>query len=354
MAASSVDDGYNSPSASYGLGGRHGHWVLLGFREVTNEKCGLVVGLKACLDYFTHNAIMKEKGSSVPKGGQVTLAGANVKNKVAVHVVVHHCFNSGCPICYDAYAIREAGKAEQRLEKAEMRFSGKAEHYILSYAPNSPENRLLDSEGDHKKYFKRVLECLKARGIVGGLVVFHGFRFDKVYRHWFWSPHAHILGFRRGGYDCRSCEKVGYACVAVCEKCHGFEAVTRRCYERDKAIVKVAVDREGESRERDSLFATVLYELRHSTIRDDAKRAHPCFWFGTVSYRKFKVIIEKRKPCVCPICGGELEWVVFVGRGHIETDVCSLEFKRNFITEMFDSDGEERFLKRPSGSYGER
>ena len=45
-------------------------------------------------------------------------------------------------------------------------------------------------------------------------------------------------------------------------------------------------------------------------------------------------------------------WGVFVGKGHIETDPCHRDYKRNWIDDMFDDGDEPRFLERPSVSYG--
>ena len=52
----------------------------------------------------------------------------------------------------------------------------------------------------------KVVKILKSRGVIGGCLIFHGFRYNNV-RLWYWSPHFHVLGFVLGGYSrCRNCK----------------------------------------------------------------------------------------------------------------------------------------------------
>jgi hypothetical protein len=62
---------------------------------------------------------------------------------------------------------------------------------------------------------EKVKTALAVRGVVGGVLIFHGFRYNL--RHsWYWSPHFHVLGVISGGYGCRGCKK---GCVG----CGGFD-----------------------------------------------------------------------------------------------------------------------------------
>ena len=131
---------------------------------------------------------------------------------------------------------------------------------------------------------KFILKALSVRGIFGGGMIFHGFRWNKWRKFWYWSPHFHVLGFVKGGYArCRAC--VDKKCEGRNKeflRCDGFEARTRRCFETDGVIVKVAEDRFGVKAERKSIFDTAQYQLSHACIRTDSKRAHAVFWFGVV------------------------------------------------------------------------
>jgi hypothetical protein len=353
----SRSDVYNSPCASVGsIGGRHGNLMLVGHGVPTNSSCGDLVGIKVCLDWEAHDKILGTSGSrwSFKIGGKIDFEGGAGGKKAYVHVVNHSCNNFACPICYRSACYREADKAEQRLKELEKKFKLKVEHIISSFAPNSPENKLLD-EGVNgmKKYRKKILECLKARGWLGGVHALHGFRYNAREKTWFYGAHVHSLGVIAGGYTCRNCPKLGIASKEVCHGCGGFEEVTRKLYETDKCIVKIAEDREGQRKERVSIFSTLSYELSHATIRNDVKRATPCWYSGVCSYRKLKVIIVK-KGNVCPICGGKLEWCAYVGSEHLETDPSKLEYRSNLLTDCFDSGGEPRFLKKPTESFIKR
>jgi hypothetical protein len=143
-------------------------------------------------------------------------------------------------------------------------------------------------------------------------------------------------------------------------RCDGFESVTRRCFEADGVIVKVAEDRYGVKAERRSIFDTAQYQLSHASIRTDAKRANAVFWFGTVSYRRFHFKVEKRK-VLCPICESELVKVRFVGAlgldnfGHqcFVTNRSSPLFKREFLSDLADVKGCPLWVE-DSVSYGGR
>ena len=150
----------------------------------------------------------------------------------------------------------------------------------------------------------KAVKILNSRGIIGGVLIFHGFRYRAfdVYKNsiqnmseCYWSPHFHCIGFILGGYaQCRKCPKFEAKSVITCAGCNGFEARTRRLFEKDGYIVKV----KGE---RKTIMGTAWYQLNHASVKRNVARFHVATWFGTCSYRKLKVTIEKRKE-LCPIC----------------------------------------------------
>jgi hypothetical protein len=303
---------------------------VVGNGSVTNAKCGTFSTYSGCLRGDLHEG--------------VKLNGEDCSGKGFFRVVLNSCHKPSCPICYESWGGREAHKIEGRLLEAEKQY-GKVEHIIASVP--------LERYGLSFDALRALtLEALRVRGVVGGAMIFHGFRWNKERKFWYWSPHVHVLGFIKGGYTCRGCVK------QFCSSCCGFEGHTRRCFESDGFIVKVAQDRYGVKAERKSVFDTALYQLSHASIRTDVKRAHAVFWFGVVSYRRFHFKVEKRRVC-CPICDNELVRVRYVGKLGLDTfsnqcfvtNRCSPLFKREFLSDLFDVNGRALWVE-DSVSYG--
>ena len=254
--------------------GSYGNFRLVGHGKVTNEYCGQYRSMYACSRVELHN--------------RRTLDGANFKGKVYFKPVFYSCDKPSCPKCYKfGWAVREARSIEDRSKEASKRF-GLVEHIVVSVPP---EEYGLSYEGMRRK----IRKVLESRGIIGGVLIFHAFRYD-LNKHWFWSPHFHCLGFIFGGFSrCRNCKKEGrYRCY----DCDGFKGKQVRGYREDRYIVKVLSKRK-------SVYHTAWYQLHHSSIDISKKRFHVATWFGVVSYRKFKFTAERRK-ALCPICGHEL------------------------------------------------
>lgn len=292
-----------------------GHdWGTLGARQmvghgsVTNDNCGTYRGRYGCLHTELHEL-------------PLMLDGKKWKGQVYHHPVFYSCHKPSCPVCFRSWAFREAGEIDTRLAEASKRF-GLVEHIIASVPLSSYG---LSDEGLRAKTVK----ALAVRGIVGGCLIFHGFRYKET-RGWYWSPHFHVLGFIKGGYKCRSCVK------QLCSSCCGFEAHTRRCFEKDGFIVKIAEDRYGVKGVRGSVSETAKYQLSHASIRTDVKRPHAVFWYGVCSYRKLKVKVEKRKAS-CPCCGRELIRLRYFGMKRFVLDRDS----PYFVYESFDDLEEE-------------
>jgi hypothetical protein len=258
--------------------GRHGGFSLVGNGNVTNSRCGTFASHWGCVRVELHD--------------KVTLDGQNHKGKVYVQKVFNSCDKPSCPVCYrKGWAVREAGRIEVRLKEAAKRF-GQIEHIICSVP-------VKDYGLDLRRLRKKVIEILSSCGVVGGCVIFHGFRYRRT-KGWYWNVHFHILGFVLGGYSrCRHC--TGGNCYA----CSGVEGRLYKVYQDSGYIVRV-LD------ERRSIGGTAWYQLNHATVKVDARRFRVATWFGVCSYRKLKVSPELRRR-FCPICLHDLERLLYFG-----------------------------------------
>lgn len=161
-------------------------WRIVGNGKVTNENCGKFRGFRGCIRTDLHDV--------------VTLAGESYHGKAYVCVKHFSCFKPDCPVCYLSWALREAKAIAGRLDG--LRKFGLAEHIVVSVP-------LKDYGLGFEKLRAKVVKVCKDRGIKGGVMIFHGFRYD-VRRHWCWSPHFHVLDFVEGGvHGCRECQAVG-------------------------------------------------------------------------------------------------------------------------------------------------
>jgi len=300
--------------------GSYGDFQLVGHGEQTNVHCGVFRRFKGCVRVDLHNII--------------TLEGANHKGKVFTRKVRHYCNKPSCPICFKSgWAVREAGNIEARLNEASKRF-GLVEHIVASVP-------VRDYGLKFKNLRKRVIKVLAKRGVIGGALIFHGFRYN-LQKHWYWSPHFHVLGFVLGGYSrCRNCRDQNCLGNRNFDRCDGFEARTRKFFEEDGYIVKVLGKRK-------TVFGTAWYQLNHSSIDTTKKRFHVATWFGVCSYRKMKVTVEKRK-ALCPICQHELVDLRYFGNKQL----CMHE-RDSF--EDLEEDGRVVWVeyepkRRSSGSY---
>ena len=253
--------------------GSYGDFRLVGHGKVTNEYCGKFRKMYGCSRVELHN--------------RKTLDGVNFKDTVFFKSTFFSCDRPSCPVCYRyGWAVREARSIEARLKEASKRF-GLVEHIVCSIPP---EDYGLSYEAMRRKVDK----VLKSRGIMGSAKIFHAFRYD-LNKHWYWSPHFHVLGFVLGGYGkCRHCKRK-WNCLAGCG---GFDDRSYQNFLKDNYFVKVLS-------ERKSVYATAWYQLHHSSIDVSKKRFHVVTWSGVVSYRKLKFTAERRK-ALCPICGHEL------------------------------------------------
>lgn len=276
-------------------GYRYGNYQLAGHGGVTNGKCGTYHSV-GCLRTDLHN-IMSNK-----------LSGESHKDEVYIQRVPHSCNRPSCARCYPFWASREGKVIEFRLKEAckKVAESGLAypevEHLIVAPAPvlwGNPYPELRDL----------AFEAVRSRGGVGGVYIFHAFRFNKIIRRWIFSPHWHALIILLEKYKCRGCKKVCFS------SCDGFERLTRELGKRDHFVVKIPSAWE----KRKSIYSTAKYQLSHSSIDVSKKRFRVAVWQGICSYRKLKISPEAKKAFkeslkrVCPLCKHELVGVRYFG-----------------------------------------
>ena len=338
-----VSKNFKKVNASWG---RHGEYSLVGLEPPTNSKCGMHMGLAGCLN-------LKGHANSLVVGH---------KGKVYVRLLTNHCDRPTCGCCYQyGWASREARKAEKRLKFASVQF-GKIEHIVLS--PSSALYGL-----SYEKLHALALKALAVRGIIGGAMIFHAFRYHNFREWqrlntsdeslgWYFSPHFHVLGFLRESYErCRGCPDFlewyshggnTFGCGRECN-CDGFEQLTRRLFfgsegvKGDNFICKV----EGA---RKTIVGTIFYQLSHSSIRTGKKRFYPLTWFGVCGYHKLHFKPEKDKH-VCPICGLELVKIRYFGGLSICKDESSPNFHRHLFMDMNEGMGDV-FVKRGDNDFG--
>jgi hypothetical protein len=315
--------------------GTFGPYQLVGHGHKTNDNCGRFSSHWGCVRVELHGH----------GDGQRDLNGNDFSGQVYHRLVFYSCDKPSCSVCYEyGWASREAHKIEVRVVELESqkRF-GKAEHFVATVPPHFYG---LSDEALRAK----IIEVLRACGVVGGCLIFHGFRWDEVHRVWYWSPHFHVLGFILGGYKCRGCKK---ECVKGCG-C-GFNDLQYRAFEKFGCIVKVAEDKYGRKDARKTIGGTAWYQLNHATIRTDVKRPHAVTWFGVASYRALKVKVEKRK-VLCPLCRHECVKLLYFGSKNFVLDRDSPYFVRDGFDDLVE-DGRVVWVEdtrpsyRGSGSY---
>jgi hypothetical protein len=325
--------------------GRHGDFELVGLEEPTNKSCGTRSHLEGCLNV---------------KGHVNTLTG-NFSGKAYVYVASYHCNKPSCRVCYKfGWASREARKAAKRLEFASKQF-GKIEHGILNVPFSSYDL-------SYEKLHAEALKIAYKRGWIGGLIIFHAFRYHGFREWqclntsdeslgWYFAPHWHLVGFLKVSYmQCRGCPDfvqwfahggVNSGCNRVCH-CDGFEQTTREQYKTDFYICKI----EGE---RKTVVGTIFYQLGHSSIKSSSlkvggKRFYPLTWFGVAGYHKLHFKPEKDTR-VCPLCGLPLVKISQCGCSGVKicTDESSPDFHRHLFLDMYDEFGANLFVKDSAG-----
>lgn len=246
-------------------------------------------------------------------------------------MVIRHkhfwCHKSSCPICFiRGWSARGARNITSRVEEGVERDFGKIEHILVSVAV---ADRGL-SEFDMRRKSRN---ALKARGITGGCMIFHGYRMDRKRGVLVWSGHYHCLGFVLDDYcRCRNCPR-----KSVCDSnCNGFDSRAWKLFNEDGYYVKVLAKRK-------TVFGSAFYLLNHATIRLGIKRFCSVTWFGICSNRAYatpKVLSVD----VCPACDDVMVRSVYVGKRSFVKDVGHPDYESISLRDEFDENGEPNFI----------
>jgi hypothetical protein len=361
--------------------GHYGEYVLVGQDDKpTNDKCGKFGGYYGCLNSDLHDLVTLDFVTHPFKG-----LGFFKKH-------FYSCDSPTCPICFKrGWAVRGAEKIEERLrgfdKRSKWRF-GKTQHIVVS-VPQSDYGLSFEKLKD-----KVIHKVLKSRRVLGGVAIFHAFRYRNWHEArrvnqpvgWYFSPHFHVLGYIDNFAKCRGCENRSNGTrdfvfdTEKCLVCDGFEGLERRCFrEEAKAYCRRAnvpyVDGVSKSGgyivsvkgERKTVFGTAWYQLNHCSIVNGTKRKcyrknsktvcsgksrfHATYWFGVCSYTELKLEKGDRfHRDTCPICGYELVRVKYVGVGEPEEGY----FANKFKAPIFDSRGVPLWIVVGGSSKGGR
>jgi hypothetical protein len=291
----------------------HEEYVPVGRGKPSSDWCGKHRSFVVCKDVEAHKGVV--------------INGVDFTGKVVVRHQHFWCKNASCSVCFNrGWSVRGAKFIVPRLEEGVKRGFGKIEHVVVSV---SKVDR--DRISDEKVLRKKCRDAVKDRGVIGGVMIFHGFRVDRERKCLKWSPHYHILGFiGNGGFDrCRSCVHKR----EDCRFCDGFKGREVRGYAKDGYLVKVLA-------ERKTVFGTAWYQLNHATIRVGVKRFYAVTWFGVCGYSNFKrekVSVDVEVPC--PVCGGEMTRCFYAGKRFIAKDVGDVDYEAWFGDEVFGGRG---------------
>jgi hypothetical protein len=247
------------------------------------------------------------------------------------NTVVRHmhmwCHKSSCPICfYRGWASRLARAFAGRVEEGVRRGLGKPDHLTVSVA-------IADRDLPASVLKKRCAAAAFDRGMDGFGMIYHACRIDRFNRKLVRQPHAHLLGFIKGGFDrCRECVHSRGDCAS----CDGFKGKEVRGYAKDGYLVKVHDVRK-------TIVGTAKYILGHATAIVGIKRVSLVTYWGSMSCRKYQsssVPVEHN----CPACEEEMTRAVKVGKVHVVRDVGSPEYSSVVVLPEFDEDGNPNYV----------
>ena len=291
----------------------HENYMPVGRGVKSSPVCGRWMSLSVCKNLEEHKGIV--------------VKGIDCTDKVVVRHNHLWCKKSSCPVCFiRGWSVRGARSVEGRLVEAVERGLGKVEHIVVSVP-------VKDYGLSESVLRRKCRDVLFDRGVIGGCMMFHGYREDRSRGVLAWSPHYHVLGFVLHGYACRECERK-WNCL---KGCGGFDDRVWQAFQKDGYYVKVFA-------ERKTVFGSAHYQLNHATLRLGVKRFHVVTWFGVCGNRKFKSQ-KLESEVVCPVCGSEMVRSAYVGKRHIVKDVGSPAYVPWFVDDEFGEDGAPNYIE---------
>lgn len=219
------------------------------------------------------------QGLKYPTCGQFFIMGCLEHSPGYAKKVKLNCARAECPICNKTWLARATGKVVDRISAGLPRRYSKAIHVTVS-----PPTALWDRFRDKSQYGKirrKAIKLLKMSGIHGGCLIFHPYRGnDKT--GWHYGPHFHTI-------------------------CTGWV----KNYDKIKGRLNGWIVK--NHRVRKSIGATAYYQLSHAGVRAGN---HVVTWYGSMAWNKLKKIPEPpaERP-TCPVCGGNLHRVIYLGEG---------------------------------------
>lgn len=201
------------------------------------------------------------------------------------------CFRSCCEYCWlEKWLARESTRATQRIDnyiqvfkKLQFAKSPKFQRKYLNPIHVIVSPSWNDKFLSYEQLKNKARKLINQAGIEGGLMIYHPFGLDKKRNQWNVRPHFHILGF-------------------------GWVVNTKKISDSDGWVIK-------NKGLRDSLHATIYYQLSHAGVCDSV---HAITWFGSLSYRAkyssyFKVDDEEEHG-FCDFCHCMLVNFEYIGQ----------------------------------------
>lgn len=239
----------------------------------------------ACEDVI-HPRFSNVDGQTVPGRGKVTghkcglqLGFFQCPQDGYVDGWYYNCGRAGCPVCFRHWLARRTKDSGRRLNQIANLLHIAPSHIIISPPPNWKGSK------------QEIIKMAKKAGIVGGLIIYHPWRFrrldndepiswkrcninplseEKIPSYGVYSPHWHILGW------------------GVLVKSNIFYHQTKWFYKN------------RGRRPNKQAYATLYYQLSHSVI--DGRR-QSLTWFGITANNKLTVDVEERYIAkLCPWC----------------------------------------------------
>jgi len=301
----------------------HENFVPVGRGVPSSTLCGKHVGINTCDNMEGHEG--------------VSIGGRDCTDMVVIRHRHMWCKRSLCPTCFiRGWSVRGAGSITSRLEEGVRRGFGKVEHVVVSPA-------VVDRKLSESVLRKKCRDALFDRGVLGGCMIFHGYRRDKKRDVLGFRPHYHALCFVLGGFDrCRDCVHLRGDCAT----CDGFKGKEVRGYAKDGILVKVLAEREKSYVDgKPNVFGTAFYQLNHATVQIGIKRFHAVTWFGVCGNRKYaspKVEVK----VTCPACGDDMKRSVYVGSKPFVKDVGHPDYEAISLRPKFGLDGSPNFIDK--------